>query len=54
VFHNQDDFLLSEEDWSWLKNIMGRRLTVFSAGGHLGNLYVPEVQNYILEAAGEQ
>ena len=53
IFHNQDDFLLSEKDWTWLKNVMGRRLTIFSAGGHLGNLYLPKVQNYILDAVKE-
>jgi len=53
VFHNQDDFLLSNDDKIWLKKVFGERLTFFSKGGHLGNLYLPEVQQHILNAVKE-
>jgi pimeloyl-ACP methyl ester carboxylesterase len=52
VFTNQDDFLLSAEDVAWLRETLGERASVFPQGGHLGNLWVPEVQEAILDALG--
>jgi ABC-type transporter lipoprotein component MlaA len=54
VVTNADDFLLTPADVAWLKETLGDRATVFPQGGHLGNLWVPEVQDAILHAlAGE-
>jgi hypothetical protein len=53
ILHNQDDFLLGDGDLDWLKKTFGSRLTLFSVGGHLGNLYFPEVKQNILQAAKE-
>jgi ABC-type transporter lipoprotein component MlaA len=50
VVTNADDFLLAPEDIAWLKETLGARVTVFPQGGHLGNLWVPEVQEAILRA----
>ncbi len=48
---NQNDFLLEDEDLAWLHTTFAPdRLTVFSKGGHLGNLSNPTVQNAILAA----
>ncbi len=51
VIDNQNDFLLTDEDLTWLRATFGPdRLTVFPQGGHLGNLNNPTVQNAILGA----
>jgi pimeloyl-ACP methyl ester carboxylesterase len=51
VIVNQNDFLLTDEDLAWLRATFGRaQLTVFPEGGHLGNLYNPDVQKKILGA----
>jgi hypothetical protein len=51
VIVNQNDFLLTDEDLSWLHATFAtNRLTVFDKGGHLGNLVNPTVQKTILAA----
>ena len=51
VIVNQNDFLLSDDDLAWLRATFPQeQLTVFPQGGHLGNLYNPEVQKAILGA----
>ena len=48
---NRDDFLLPEEDLSWFKTVVAPdRLTIFSKGGHLGNLSHPAVQEAVVQA----
>ncbi len=39
-----DDFLLSHQDITWYRSTFGTNLTEYPVGGHLGNLYVPAVQ----------
>ena len=51
VFHNIDDFLLSPEERVWLDEVLKERLTWFSNGGHLGNLYYKTVLQQIVSAA---
>ncbi|HEY8120068.1 MAG TPA: VacJ family lipoprotein [Myxococcota bacterium] len=50
VITNADDFLLAPEDVAWLEETLGARATIFPHGGHLGNLWVPEVQAAIVQA----
>jgi pimeloyl-ACP methyl ester carboxylesterase len=51
VIVNQNDFLLAEEDLTWLRaTFTPEQLTVFPQGGHLGNLSNPAVQKSILGA----
>jgi hypothetical protein len=51
VIVNQNDFLLAEEDLDWLRaTFTPEQLTVFTKGGHLGNLFNPGVQKSILAA----
>jgi pimeloyl-ACP methyl ester carboxylesterase len=51
VIVNQNDFLLADEDLSWLRATFApKQLTVFEQGGHLGNLHNPAVQKTIVEA----
>lgn len=51
VIVNQNDFLLEETDLAWLRATFSpEQLTVFPQGGHLGNLFNPDVQKSILAA----
>ena len=50
VFHTWDDPLLAPEHRRFLDRTFGSRLVWFSRGGHLGNLYLPEVNKEILRA----
>jgi pimeloyl-ACP methyl ester carboxylesterase len=51
VIVNQNDFLLEAGDMDWLQATFSEeQLTVFTKGGHLGNLFNPTVQKSILGA----
>ncbi len=51
IIVNQNDFLLTDTDLSWLRTTFAtNQLTVFPKGGHLGNLFNPAVQKAILAA----
>jgi ABC-type transporter lipoprotein component MlaA len=50
IFTNADDFLLGEGDADWMRAALGERVTIFPQGGHLGNLWLPEVQDAIFRA----
>ncbi len=54
VVHSRDDFLLTDADRHFLDRTLGGRLTWFDRGGHLGNLYVTEVQQSLLDLAGQE
>ena len=49
VFHNIDDFLLSEDDRKFLDRTLGNKLIWFNHGGHLGNFYIKKVQDMIAD-----
>jgi len=51
VIHNADDFLLKKADLAWLRHQLGNRITVFTHGGHLGNLYTESVQKRMIQYA---
>lgn len=51
VFHNADDFLLSADERAWLDSVLKERITWFSNGGHLGNLYYKQVLEAVIKAA---
>jgi pimeloyl-ACP methyl ester carboxylesterase len=54
VIVNENDFLLTAPDIEWLRATFGpRQLTVFTEGGHLGNLSNPAVQKAIMADLGE-
>ncbi len=45
VITNRNDFLLSSEDINWLEQTLGPgRLQIFESGGHVGNLWWPEMR----------
>ncbi len=49
VFANKNDFLTSDEDVAWLTAQVGtERTRFFPTGGHVGNLYRPEVQAEVM------
>ena len=49
VFANRNDFLTSDDDVEWLTVVVGsERTRFFPTGGHLGNLYKPEVQAEVM------
>ena len=49
VFTNKDDFILQPSDLAWLEDVFVGRITVFPGGGHLGNMYMPQVQAAFME-----
>ncbi|MBO5667638.1 MAG: VacJ family lipoprotein [Lentisphaeria bacterium] len=51
VFHNIDDFLVSNEERIFLDENLKERICWFSNGSHLGNLYYQQVLNRIVESA---
>ncbi|HEX4121730.1 MAG TPA: VacJ family lipoprotein [Verrucomicrobiae bacterium] len=54
VIVNDNDFLLTDQDRHWLHaTFTPDQLTVFPKGGHLGNLFNPNVQKTILEDLSE-
>jgi len=52
VFTNKDDFILQPSDLTWLEDVFAGRITVFPGGGHLGNMFMPQVQAAFMEGLG--
>jgi predicted alpha/beta-fold hydrolase len=51
VLHNKDDvFMHDAEKLKWLENTLGDKLVLFDRGGHVGNLYMPQVQDQIVRS----
>jgi hypothetical protein len=51
VIVNENDFLLQQDDISWLRSTFSKsHLTVFPDGGHLGNIGEAKVQQAIMKA----
>ena len=53
VFVNANDFLLRDPDLQRLEDLFGTRLHVFPRGGHIGNMFHPDVQDRIMLAFRE-
>lgn len=54
VFANRNDFLTSNEDIDWLTAQVGPEHTrFFPSGGHIGNLYKPEVQAEVMDSLAD-
>ncbi len=49
----EDDFLLDGGDVAWFRGVFGTHLKAYPQGGHLGNLYVPAVQDELIRLFGE-
>jgi ABC-type transporter lipoprotein component MlaA len=52
VFTNKDDFILQPSDLAWLEDVFAGRITVFPGGGHLGNMFMPQVQAAFMDGLG--
>jgi ABC-type transporter lipoprotein component MlaA len=52
VFTSKDDFILEARDLAWLEQVFAGRITVFSEGGHLGNMFMLPVQDAFMQALG--
>jgi ABC-type transporter lipoprotein component MlaA/pimeloyl-ACP methyl ester carboxylesterase len=51
VVTNRNDFLMTPSDVSWLESTLGSsRLTLFSSGGHLGNMASAPVQKALIKS----
>jgi hypothetical protein len=51
---SEDDFLLSPQDVNWFQATFGPHLKDYHTGGHLGNLYLPEVQEALVQMYSNQ
>ena len=53
VMHNEDDFILQNNDANLLEDTFGNRLRLYPSGGHMGNMWVSDnqetVKNWLLE-----
>jgi len=53
-FANSNDFLTTDADEAWLRDVLGAaRVHFFPRGGHLGNLNQPAVQDAAMDAIGD-
>jgi len=48
LMHNEDDFLVSDEDLRFAEQVFGDRATIYPRGGHLGNLWYTQNRRDIL------
>ena len=49
IIHTKNDFLLTDQDRLWLKDVFKDEIVFFEHGGHLGNLHFRQVHNKIRE-----
>ena len=54
LVHNADDIILAPGERQYLEGVFGARARVFPTGGHLGNLFHPEVARAILGFLSEK
>jgi hypothetical protein len=48
IIHSMNDFLQSDTDRVWLKNTFGEKIVFLKYGGHLGNLYLKQMHDTII------
>ena len=48
VVTNENDFILSDDDRGYLKDLFGERTKIYPVGGHLGNLEYKDDMEYML------
>lgn len=52
VLHNRNDVYMHDAPrLKWLQETLGKKLVLFDKGGHVGNLYMPQVQERIVQSA---
>ena len=54
VVMSANDFLVTAEDVDWLEDLLGdENVYVDERGGHMGNLWEPEVKDAVLKALND-
>jgi len=54
IIHTENDFLLTDYDREWLRNVMGDRLLFFDCGGHLGYFGNSTADDYIIRTLKDE
>jgi predicted alpha/beta-fold hydrolase len=49
ILHTANDWLLTDYDRDWLRNVMKDRLVMLDHGGHLGYFYRPDAQKIVVD-----
>ncbi|WP_458250582.1 alpha/beta hydrolase [Geobacter anodireducens] len=49
LIHNEDDIILAPGDIDYLQGIFGGRARVFPTGGHMGNMFHPDVVSFMVD-----
>jgi pimeloyl-ACP methyl ester carboxylesterase len=49
LMHNEDDFLLSEGDLEYLREVFGERAQIYPKGGHAGNMEYKDNVAYVID-----
>lgn len=49
LIHNEDDIILQPGQIDYLQGLFGNRARIFPTGGHLGNMFHPEVVSFMLD-----
>jgi len=49
LIHNEDDIILMPGDIGYLQDVFGNRARIFPTGGHLGNMFHPDVVSLMLD-----
>lgn len=48
LMHNEDDFIVNQEQLAYLRSVFGDRMALYPHGGHVGNIWYPENLEKIL------
>lgn len=49
MIHNEDDIILMPGEIDYLQGVFGTRARIFPTGGHMGNMFHPDVVSFMLD-----
>lgn len=49
LIHNEDDIILAPGDIDYLQGVFGGRARLFPTGGHMGNMFHPDVVSFMID-----
>jgi len=49
LIHNEDDIILIPGDIDYLQGVFGNRARIFPTGGHMGNMFHPDVVSFMID-----
>ncbi|MDD2308180.1 MAG: alpha/beta hydrolase [Desulfuromonadaceae bacterium] len=49
LIHNEDDIILVPGDIDYLQGVFGNRARIFPTGGHMGNMFHPDVASFMID-----